>query len=125
MLMARAKGSSSSSSVLAEAIRHGTGPAGIILSERDLIISVGAIVASELYGVDVPVIVVSPADFDILCTLNANIHIAAPTPAALDPANPAATTPTSAAAHDIAPAAGSAIAPEAAAIITVIPITTL
>lgn len=59
MLMARAKGSSSSSSVLAEAIRNGTGPAAIIMRERDLIVGLGCIVASELYGLHVPVVVVA------------------------------------------------------------------
>jgi predicted aconitase with swiveling domain len=55
MLMERAKGSSSSSSVLAEAIRNGTGPTAIIMLERDLIVALGCIVASELYGQDVPI----------------------------------------------------------------------
>ncbi len=58
MLMQQAKGSSSSSSVLAEAIRNGTGPAAIIMRERDLIVGLGCIVASELYGRHVPVVVV-------------------------------------------------------------------
>lgn len=58
MLMERAKGSSSSSSVLAEAIRNGTGPAAIVMRERDLIVGLGCIVASELYGRHVPVVVV-------------------------------------------------------------------
>jgi predicted aconitase with swiveling domain len=59
MLMERSKGSSSSSSVLAEAIRNGTGPAAIIMRERDLIIGLGCIVASELYQTHVPVAIVS------------------------------------------------------------------
>jgi hypothetical protein len=58
MLMERAKGSSSSSSVLAEAIRNGTGPAAIVMRERDLIVGLGCIVAGELYGLHVPVVVV-------------------------------------------------------------------
>jgi hypothetical protein len=58
MLMERAKGSSSSSSVLAEAIRNGTGPAALVMRERDLIVGLGCIVASELYGLHVPVVVV-------------------------------------------------------------------
>ena len=62
--MAHAKGSSSSSSVLAEAIRNGTGPVGIVLRERDLIISIGAIVAAELYNLDVPVVCLEPSAFD-------------------------------------------------------------
>jgi hypothetical protein len=61
MLMARAKGSSSSSSVLAEAIRNGTGPAAIVMRERDLIVGLGCIAASELYGLQVPVVVVDGA----------------------------------------------------------------
>jgi predicted aconitase with swiveling domain len=64
MVMAHAKGSSSSSSVLAEAIRNGTGPAGIVLRERDLIISIGAIVAAELYGLAVPVVCLDTPAFD-------------------------------------------------------------
>lgn len=64
MVMAHAKGSSSSSSVLAEAIRNGTGPVGIVLKERDLIISIGAIVAAELYGLAVPVVCLDAAAFD-------------------------------------------------------------
>jgi predicted aconitase with swiveling domain len=64
MVMAHAKGSSSSSSVLAEAIRNGTGPAGIVLRERDLIISIGAIVAAELYGLAVPVVCLDASAFD-------------------------------------------------------------
>jgi predicted aconitase with swiveling domain len=58
MLMAGAKGSSSSSSVLAEAIRNGTGPAAIVMRERDLIVGLGCIVASELYARHVPLVVV-------------------------------------------------------------------
>jgi len=61
LLMERAKGSSSSSSVLAEAIRNGTGPVAIVMRERDLIVGLGCIVASELYGIDVPIVVVEPA----------------------------------------------------------------
>jgi predicted aconitase with swiveling domain len=66
MLMERSKGSSSSSSVLAEAIRNGTGPAAIIMRERDLIIGLGCIVASELYQKHVPVAIVSAGDWKSL-----------------------------------------------------------
>lgn len=51
------RGSSSSSSVLAEAIRAGHSPAAIVLAEPDPIIALGAIVARELYGITVPVVV--------------------------------------------------------------------
>lgn len=69
MLMERAKGSSSSSSVLAEAIRNGTGPAAIVMRERDLIVGLGCIVASELYGLHVPVVVVCEATWQGLVAL--------------------------------------------------------
>lgn len=51
------RGSSSSSSVLAEAIRSGKGPLAIVLAAADPIIVVGCLVAHELYGIAVPVVV--------------------------------------------------------------------
>ena len=60
LVMSSGRGSSSSSSVLAEAVRAGTAPAAIILGEPDLILSIGAAVAEELYGVGVPVVVLPP-----------------------------------------------------------------
>jgi predicted aconitase with swiveling domain len=57
LVMPAGRGSSSSSSVLAEAIRAGVGPAAIVLAEPDPIVALGAIVARELYGVSVPVVV--------------------------------------------------------------------
>lgn len=60
VVMPAVRGSSSSSSVLAEAVRSGHAPAGILLGEADLILAVGAAVAEELYGVQVPIVVVPP-----------------------------------------------------------------
>lgn len=77
MVMAHAKGSSSSSSVLAEAIRNGTGPIGIVLGERDLIVSIGAIVAAELYGIAVPVVCLEPFAFDEVASAAGAIRIEA------------------------------------------------
>jgi predicted aconitase with swiveling domain len=57
LVMPSGRGSSSSSSVLAEAIRAGTAPAAIVLREPDPIVALGAIVARELYGTRVPVVV--------------------------------------------------------------------
>ena len=56
LVMPSGRGSSSSSYVLAEAIRAGTAPAAIVLREPDGIIALGAIVARELYGVATPVV---------------------------------------------------------------------
>lgn len=61
LLMPSGRGSSSSATVLAESIRAGTGPAGIVLGEPDDIVVIGALVAAELYGIAIPVIVASPA----------------------------------------------------------------
>jgi predicted aconitase with swiveling domain len=43
--------------VLAEAIRAGTAPVAIVLSEPDPILALGAIVARELYGRAIPIVV--------------------------------------------------------------------
>ncbi len=61
LVMSGGRGSSSSASVLAEAIRAGTAPVGIILGEEDLILAVGAAVGEELYGVQVPIVVLDSA----------------------------------------------------------------
>jgi predicted aconitase with swiveling domain len=63
MVMSASRGSSSGTSVLAEAIRAGTGPAAIVLLERDAIIAVGAMVAAELYGITCPVAVAARRDW--------------------------------------------------------------
>ena len=57
VVMPTGRGSSSASSILAEAIRLGTAPAGIILAEPDPILTVGAIVAEKLYGKSIPIVV--------------------------------------------------------------------
>ena len=57
LVMPSGRGSSSSSSVLAESVRAGTAPAAIVLAEPDAILALGAIVARELYGLAIPVVV--------------------------------------------------------------------
>jgi predicted aconitase with swiveling domain len=57
LVMPSGRGSSSSSSVLAEAIRAGTAPAAIVLLEADAILALGAIVARELSGATIPIVV--------------------------------------------------------------------
>jgi len=69
LVMPGGRGSSSSSSVLAELIRAGVGPAAIVLGERDPIIALGAMVAEALYGRTVPVVVLDPADYARAATL--------------------------------------------------------
>lgn len=62
LVMASARGSSSSSSILAEAVRAATAPAAILLGEADLILPIGAAVAEELYTRQVPVVLLAPED---------------------------------------------------------------
>jgi predicted aconitase with swiveling domain len=62
VVMPAARGSSSSASVLAEAVRAGTAPAAIVLGEPDLILALGAAVAEELYGTQVPIVVLPPEE---------------------------------------------------------------
>ena len=57
LVMPGGRGSSSSTSVLAELIRNGAGPKEIVLDRPDPIIALGALVAEELYGIVVPVVV--------------------------------------------------------------------
>ena len=59
VVMPSGRGSSSSASVLAEAVRARTAPAAILLGEPDLILSIGSAVAEELYGIVVPVLVLT------------------------------------------------------------------
>jgi predicted aconitase with swiveling domain len=60
------RGSSSSSSVLAEAIRAGTAPAAIVLAEPDPILALGSLVARELYGTTMPIVVLEAQDFEAI-----------------------------------------------------------
>ena len=50
--MPHSRGSSSSPSVLAEALRLGTGPVAIILDQPDPMVFLGALVARLLYGIE-------------------------------------------------------------------------
>jgi predicted aconitase with swiveling domain len=63
LVMPAGRGSSSSSSVLAELLRAGVGPLGIVLGALDEILVVGAVVARELYGAECPVILLGGADY--------------------------------------------------------------
>lgn len=55
--LASGRGSSSSSSVLAELIRVGRAPAALLLEQPDPILVLGVLAASELYGAALPVVV--------------------------------------------------------------------
>jgi predicted aconitase with swiveling domain len=66
LVMPSGRGSSSSSSVVAETIRAETSPVAIVLAEPDGIVALGALVAAELYGRSIPVVVVDRAAYDAI-----------------------------------------------------------
>jgi predicted aconitase with swiveling domain len=74
MVMASGRGSSSSTTVLAECIRAGTAPAAIVLAECDTILVIGALVAAELYDLKMPVVQLSPLDLELL-TIPGTAHV--------------------------------------------------
>jgi len=66
LMMPAGRGSSGGSAILAEALRLGKGPAGILMLERDAIVVVGALVAAELYGCQCPVALARERDWPAL-----------------------------------------------------------
>jgi predicted aconitase with swiveling domain len=63
LVMPNGRGSSSSSSVLAEAIRNGVGPSAIVLGTLDPILVLGALVAKELYGATMPIVLLDASAY--------------------------------------------------------------
>ncbi len=62
LILPESRGSAGTPAGIAEAVRRGVGPAGIVLGKADVNVAVGAMVAAALYGVDVPVLVIGDAD---------------------------------------------------------------
>jgi len=77
LVMPRGRGSSSSSSTLAEAFSLGTGPAAILLAEADPIVALGSLVIHELYGSSPPVVVLEPDSYRRIAT-GAQVSVDAP-----------------------------------------------
>lgn len=63
LLLPETRGSGGTPGGIAEAVRRGTGPLGIILITPDINLAVGTQVAAALYGRDCPVIAVSEDDY--------------------------------------------------------------
>ena len=61
VFMRSGRGSSSASSVLAEAVRLGTAPAAFVLRDPDEILTLGALVAEEVYGTVTPIVITQEA----------------------------------------------------------------
>lgn len=80
LVMPAGRGSSSSSSVLAEALRAGRGPAAVVLRRADPIVVLGALVARELYGTACPVVALGER-YDSLMP-GVEVEVDAETPAA-------------------------------------------
>ena len=59
LVLPSGRGSCSASGVLLESISNGTAPAGIVVSEVDPIIGLGAILGDELLGRTVPVVLIA------------------------------------------------------------------
>ncbi len=72
--MPSGRGSSSSSSVLAEAIRLGTAPLAILLAEPDEILVLGALVAGYLYGRTCPIVVL-PGDHPVAIATGDQVEV--------------------------------------------------
>lgn len=64
--MSASRGSSSSSSVLAEQLRAGVAPAALVLTGRDAILSLGALAAAELYGTAMPIALIGSEELAAL-----------------------------------------------------------
>ena len=81
LVMPAGRGSSSSSTVFAEAIRLGTAPAAILLAEADPILVVGALVAARLYCRTCPIVLLAPDDHARLADgMSAEVDADATTP---------------------------------------------
>jgi predicted aconitase with swiveling domain len=57
------RGSSTTTAVLLESVKAGTAPAAIINDRVDSFLSLASIVAEEMYGQPIPILVISPEDF--------------------------------------------------------------
>jgi uncharacterized protein len=66
LLLPETRGSGGTPGGIAEAVRRGTGPLGIILISPDINLAVGAQVATALYGRHCPVIAVAASDYAML-----------------------------------------------------------
>ncbi|QYN17964.1 aconitase X swivel domain-containing protein [Amycolatopsis sp. DSM 110486] len=77
LVLPRARGSSSSSSVLAEQIRSGTAPAALVLTEPDAILMLGAWVAAELYDLRLPIVVLTSQDYARLAVCRGAVDVSA------------------------------------------------
>lgn len=62
-------GSSTSTAVLLEAVRAGTAPAAILTASTDSFLALASIVAAELYNRPIPIVALTPHQFEELATI--------------------------------------------------------
>lgn len=62
LVLPESRGSAGTPAGIAEALRRGVGPAGVVLGRADVNVAVGAMIAAALYGVDMPVVVMDDPD---------------------------------------------------------------
>ncbi|HLE20485.1 MAG TPA: DUF126 domain-containing protein [Vicinamibacteria bacterium] len=60
------RGSSTTTGVLVESVKAGTAPAAVVCNRTDAFLSLAAIVADEMYGVRIPIVLTTPEDFEAL-----------------------------------------------------------
>lgn len=75
LLLPETRGSGGTPGGIAEAIRRGTAPRGIVLVTPDINLAIGAAVAARLYGNQCPVLAVTEAEY-LELTLAPHIAIA-------------------------------------------------
>lgn len=66
LVMPSGRGSSSATAVLAELIRTGDGPLGIVMLQCDTILVIGALVSAEIYGISMPIVELNQAEYEQL-----------------------------------------------------------
>ena len=62
------RGSSTTAAVFLEAARAGAAPAGVVTSSVDHFLVLASVVADEMYGIHIPIVALSAADFAALRT---------------------------------------------------------
>jgi len=63
LVMPGSRGSAGTPAGIAEAIRRGVGPAGIVMANSDVNVAIGAMVADRLYGGSTPVLALEPGNY--------------------------------------------------------------
>ena len=66
LVVSSSRGSAGTPACIAETLRNGSGPAAFVLGSADVNICIGVSVANRLYGLNVPVIELSPETIAML-----------------------------------------------------------